>query len=268
MRAPLAWQTVAAAVGGRLVGGRIVYLESTGSTNDVARAFAVAGEPEGVAVVADAQTAGRGRAGKSPWLTPPFTSIAVSVLLRPRLEPAHLSRLALLAGVAAVDAVRETTGVPAAIKWPNDVMAGRRKLGGILVESGLTGGRVAFAVLGIGINGNVAAAALGPLPDAALPPTTLQDEAGGPISREALLAALLRQLDARYAALLDGAALREAYRARLGTLGQRVRVVGAGGPGGEVVEGVASDVGEDGALLVRLDSGEVRSFTYGDVSLR
>lgn len=249
------------------LGRRVVYLESTTSTNDVARDLGQAGEPEGVVVVADGQTAGRGRAGKAPWLTPPGTSIAVSVLLRPALAPEHLSRLALVAGVAAVDAVREATGVSAMLKWPNDVMVAERKLGGILVESRLRGSAVAFVVLGIGINGNVPAGALGPLPDAAVPATSLQDEAGAAVSREAVLVALLRHLDRRYAAIGDEkhvGGLREAYRARLSTLGRAVRIVGAAAP----VAGIAEDIAADGALVVRLPNGERRSFVYGEVTVR
>jgi BirA family biotin operon repressor/biotin-[acetyl-CoA-carboxylase] ligase len=260
----LDWRRVAGLVAGQTIGRRVVYLESTTSTNDVARDLGNAGEPEGAVVVADAQTAGRGRAGKTPWLTPPGTSIAVSVLLRPPLAPEHLAQLALAAGVAAVDAIREATGVAAALKWPNDVMAGDRKLGGILAESSLRGTAVAFVVLGIGINGNVPAAALGPLPDAAMPATSLQDETGDAVSREAVLAALLRHLEQQYAAIADAGALREAYRARLSTLGRTVRIVGAERP----VEGTAEDVAENGALVVRLASGARRVFAYGEVTVR
>jgi BirA family biotin operon repressor/biotin-[acetyl-CoA-carboxylase] ligase len=262
---PLIWRRVAQSVAGQTIGRALVYLESTGSTNDVARDLAAHGEPEGIAVVAEAQTAGRGRAGKSPWLTPPYTSIAVSVLLRPPLAAAALPHLAMLAGVAAVTATRRETGVPAALKWPNDVVVGGRKLGGILVESAMAGSQVGYAVLGIGLNGNFAAAELGTLPDAALPPATLQQEMGRPIAREALLTALLQELERGYSQIRAGAphAIWERYRGVLGTLGQPVRIVA-----GATVDGVAETITPEGALVVRLPSGARRTFAFGEVSVR
>jgi BirA family biotin operon repressor/biotin-[acetyl-CoA-carboxylase] ligase len=253
-------------VSGQVLGRRLVYRGTTGSTNDDARALAAAGEPEGTVVVADAQTGGRGRVGKSRWLTPPNTSIALSVLLRPPLLPRQLPVLAALCGVAAVEAIREVAGVPVALKWPNDVLAGERKAGGILVESSIAGGRVTSAVLGIGLNVNLPAAALGALPDAAVAPTTLLDEVGRAVEREALLIALLRALDARYALIRRGdlAAVWQAYRALLSTIGQYVRVLTSGG----AVDGIAEGVAPDGALRVRLGDGTVRAFPYGDVTVR
>ena len=121
----LDWALLSRALAGAPLGHAFHYLEETASTNDVARRLAAQGAPEGTVVVADSQTAGRGRAGKSPWLTPPRTSIAVSVLLRP--PPAFpapaLPRLGMAAGVAAAAAVREETGVATGLKWPNDVLA-------------------------------------------------------------------------------------------------------------------------------------------------
>jgi BirA family biotin operon repressor/biotin-[acetyl-CoA-carboxylase] ligase len=256
---------VAQAVAGQTIGRELVYLESTGSTNDVVRDLTAQGEAEGVAVFAEAQTAGRGRAGKSPWLTPPYTSVALSVLLRPPLDAAALPQLAMLAGVAAVAAVRREARVAAVLKWPNDVLAGQRKLGGILVESAMVGTRIGHAVLGIGLNGNFAAAELGSLPDAALPPTTLQDEAGGPVPREPLVVSLLQELEQGYDQLLAGEsrAVWERYRGFLSTLGQPVRIAA-----GTVVDGVAEAISPDGALVVRLPSGARRTFAFGEVSLR
>jgi BirA family biotin operon repressor/biotin-[acetyl-CoA-carboxylase] ligase len=255
---------------GRTVGRRVVYASSTGSTNDDAKRLAAAGEPEGTVLLADEQTAGRGRAGKARWVTPACTSIAASVILRPHLPPERLGALAMLAGLAAIDAVRRAGGVQASLKWPNDVLAGGRKLGGVLIESSLGGTRSAgaldFAVIGIGLNGNLPAAALGPLPDASLPATTLQDQAGRPVSREAVVIALLEALDDRYAALRARplAALVDDFRAALQTLGAPIRLTSPG----ETVDGVAEDVTDDGALVVRLDGGARRVFTYGEVTLR
>ncbi|HEV2126290.1 MAG TPA: biotin--[acetyl-CoA-carboxylase] ligase [Chloroflexota bacterium] len=262
----LDWETVAAAVEGQVIGRRLVYLETTGSTNDDVRELARRGEAEGLVVVADEQTAGRGRAGKSPWLTPPYSSIAVSILLRPVLAPGELPVLSMAAGVAVVEAIARATEVAATLKWPNDVLIGERKVGGILVESAISGTGVAHAVMGIGLNGNLALAALGPFPDAAVPPTSLQDAAGRPIARESVLIALLQCLEQQYATIRTGAlnAVWRAYRRALGTLGRPVRVSSTS----EVIEGIAEDVTPRGELVLRLLTGERRMLAHGEVSLR
>jgi BirA family transcriptional regulator, biotin operon repressor / biotin---[acetyl-CoA-carboxylase] ligase len=267
--APLDWRGLAAALRGEPLGHRLVYLDSTPSTNDAARDLAAAGAPDGTVVVADAQTAGRGRAGKSPWLTRPRTSLAVSVLLRPppAFAPAALPQLGMAAGVAARAAVREAAAVDAGLKWPNDVVAGGRKLGGILVESALSGREITYAVAGIGLNVNLPAAALGDFPDAALAPTTLLDLTGGAVSREALLLVLLRHLGRLVLALYrqQPAAVLGPYREAQTLVGQAVRVAGAGGA---PVDGVAEAVADDGALVLRLPGGDRRRFAYGEVTLR
>jgi len=266
MDQPLDWQRVAQAVARQTIGCHVEYRAVTGSTNDDARALAQGGAPEGVVVVADTQTRGRGRTGKSPWLTPPRTSIAVSIILHPR-QPEALARISMLAGVAAAEAITEVAGVPARLKWPNDVMIGERKVGGVLVESALAGSSVAFAIAGVGINGNLPAAALGPLPDAAVPPATLLDEVGHEVEREALLIRLLEHFDRLYRQLQVGeaAAVAQRYRVLLDTLGRRVRLLGVDAA---PVEGVAEAVDNDGTLVLRLDSGERRAFLYGEVSCR
>ncbi len=263
---PLDWRRVAAALAGARLGYDLVHLDSASSTNDVARRLAADGAPEVVVVAAETQTAGRGRAGKAPWLTPPGTSIAVSLLLRPPLPPAALPRLGMAAGVAATVAIRETAGVDAGLKWPNDVVVSEGKLGGILVESALSADAVDFAIVGIGLNVNLTAAALGPFLDGALPPATLLDMAGRSISREDLLIALLRQLDRLYDALRrgNGGEVWRRYRDALTILGRPVRLHGGGAP----VDGVAEEVSPDGALVLRLPSGARQVFAYGDVTLR
>ena len=264
-RRPLDWRAIETALRGRTIGRRIVYHASTGSTNDDAKALAASGEPQGTVVLAVEQTAGRGRAGKSRWITPAGTSVAVSVLLRPAMAPDRLGALAMIAGLAAVAAVRRGASVEAALKWPNDVLVGESKLGGILVESALGGAGVAYAVIGIGLNGNLRETDLGPLPNAAIAPATLLEAAGRPVSREGVIAALLAELDVRYAALPGGASeLVRDYRAALSTLGRSVVVSGAG----VSTEGIAEDVTEAGALVLRLADSSRREFAYGDVSVR
>ncbi|HEV2236376.1 MAG TPA: biotin--[acetyl-CoA-carboxylase] ligase, partial [Ktedonobacterales bacterium] len=160
----------------------------------------------------------------------------------------------------AIDAV---AGVPVAIKWPNDVLFEGRKLCGILIETG-TGAAGAYAVLGIGLNVN---GSLSDDAELAASATTLASAAGHPLAREVLALALLERLGARYTALSAGGAaaqatLRDAWRARLVTLGRAVRIT----QGDQVLAGMAEDVDAGGALLLRLPGGQRRTILWGDIS--
>ena len=238
---------------------------STGSTNAdlLARAIASPGAPEGQVLAAEEQTAGRGRLGRS-WSSVPGASLTFSVLLRPApVPPGRRGWLPLLAGVAVVSAVRAVAGVDAVLKWPNDVLAGERKLAGILAEQSPDGSAV---VIGIGLNVATPAGAL-PVSPAGLPATSLLAE-GAAVSRETLLLAILGQLEAWYLEFRadpdparDG--LLDAYRSLCATLGRPVRVEM---PAGRVVTGVASDVDLDGRLLITGSSGDsVALVSAGDV---
>lgn len=221
-------------------------VEETASTNaDVAERFR-AGEQEGLVLVAEHQTAGRGRLGRE-WVAPPRTSLTVSFLLVPGDTPAERwPWLPLLTGVAAAAAVRRVTGVEVELKWPNDVLADGQKLGGILLERVEHAGSAA-AVVGVGINCNQTPDEL-PVPEA----TSLSIVTGAPVNRAALLAALMEELAARYDQWRAGEDLRPAYLELCRTPGQEVRVVV---PGGEVV-GQAIDVDSSGRLVVRTEAGE------------
>jgi BirA family biotin operon repressor/biotin-[acetyl-CoA-carboxylase] ligase len=190
----------------------------------------------------------------------------------------------MAAGVAAAGAAGEVSGVATGLKWPNDVVAWRTspsrgaipasgtlgKLGGVLVESSLLGGAVAHAVVGIGLNVNLPAAVLGPFPDTALPPTSILDLTGRPASREGLLLYLLRDLGRLVGDLYAGREgdLLARYRELQTFLGHPVRLSGSGPLSGKTVEGIAEEITADGALLLRLPSGERRPFAYGEVTLR
>jgi BirA family biotin operon repressor/biotin-[acetyl-CoA-carboxylase] ligase len=224
----------------------VEVVEETTSTNaDVVERFR-SGAREGLVLVAEHQTAGRGRLGRT-WVTQPRSSLTVSFLLVPEGVPAdRWPWLPLLTGVAAAAAVRRVTGVEVDLKWPNDVLADGRKLGGILLERVESGGDAA-AVVGIGINCSQSAEEL-PVPEA----TSLALVTGAPVDRSALLAALVEELGARYDEWLAGADLRPAYLELCRTPGQEVRVAV---PGGEV-RGEAVDVDEGGRLVVRTQAGE------------
>jgi BirA family biotin operon repressor/biotin-[acetyl-CoA-carboxylase] ligase len=232
----------------------IQVVASTGSTNtDLLRA-AAAGAPEGTVLAAETQTAGRGRMGRR-WHAVPRAALTFSVLLRPAAVPAaHRGWVPLLTGVAAVSALHQEAAVDAALKWPNDVLAGRRKLAGILAEQ--AGDAI---VVGIGIN--VSAVPPGPLAATA---TCLQAECGAPVSRERLLVAVLGELERTYRAWTadpDGPGLRQHYQSRCDTIGRAVRVEL---PGGGELAGTAVEVDAHGRLVVR--TGDSRTaVSAGDV---
>jgi BirA family biotin operon repressor/biotin-[acetyl-CoA-carboxylase] ligase len=247
----------------------IIYLEQTGSTNDVAREMAAQGAPAGTIVVADEQTAGRGRLERR-WLAPPYTCLLCSILFRPGLPSSHLNRLTMLCSMAAADAIEQVASLPVALKWPNDLLvrskvAGPptpewRKLAGVLTEAVLTGDGSHCVVVGIGINVNVHCDAL---PDLALDATSILAETGRPVDREDLLADLLSLVERRHEKLQRGENPGKEWSERLVTLGQRVRVATAEG----LFEGVAEAVDEGGALLLRTADGSIERFLAGDVTL-
>jgi len=241
----------------------------TGSTNADLLAAARAGAAEGTVLVAEAQTAARGRMGRR-WASPPRAGLTFSALLRPDGVPgALLGWLPLLAGVATTAAVRAVAAVDPALKWPNDVLAGSAKLGGILAER--AGNAV---VVGIGINVWQSRADLPP--DAAATSLALEAAAGGlaagpgdPGPRERLLAELLAELSRWYLAWRDQASpgdadacgLRREYVRRCATLGRQVTVTL---PGGQAISGTATGVDRAGRLEVRTAAGLVQ-VSAGDV---
>jgi BirA family biotin operon repressor/biotin-[acetyl-CoA-carboxylase] ligase len=248
-----------------IFGDEMVMLPRVGSTNDVAKEMAVDGAPEGTVVVADEQTAGRGRLGRR-WLAPPGTCLLCSILFRPQLSPDQANRLTMLCAMAAADAIEQVSGLTMALKWPNDLVVESydarswRKLAGILTETGMTGKQLDFVVVGIGLNVNVPPDAL---PDLDPNATSILAQIGHEVSRASLLAALLEHIEARYERFRSGESPRDEWAERLATLGQRVKVV----TGDDVLTGVADSVDENGALLLRTDDGERRRLLVGDVTL-
>jgi BirA family transcriptional regulator, biotin operon repressor / biotin---[acetyl-CoA-carboxylase] ligase len=236
---------------------------STGSTNADLLARAEEGAAEGLVLVAEEQTAGRGRLGRS-WVSVPGASLTFSMLLRPAAVPQELRGwLPLLTGVAVVSAVRAVAGLPALLKWPNDVLVGDRKLAGILAEQSATGSAV---VIGVGVNVGTPADAL-PVSPAGLPATSLLVEGAAGITREAVLSAVLREVERLYLAFAAAAdahrsGLLAEYRGLCGTLGRIVRVEL---PGGRVLAGTASDIDATGRLLVSEAGSPVQPVSAGDV---
>lgn len=252
-----------------VIGRTLLRYERVGSTNDLVRERARAGRAEGLVVLAEEQTAGRGRMGRG-WSAPPGSSLLLSLLLRPAwMAPADAFTLTMLAGVALCEAVEQAAPAWAALKWPNDLMlAGGpgeplRKAAGILSELEIADERVAWAVIGMGVNVNWAPEGIVDGRDLRLVATSISAAAGRPVDRRALLRALLVRLDARYQALRRGRReeLFISWRDRLATLGQAVQVRL---PGGEL-QGIAEEVEYSGALRVRDAAGAVHTVLAGDV---
>ena len=233
------------------------------STNDHLRALAKAGAPHGTAVIADHQTVGHGRRGRS-FHSPEGMGIYMSVLLRPSCPPQALMHLTCAAAVAMCDAVQASAGFRPGIKWTNDLVFGSRKLGGILTELGFApDGTVDWAIIGIGIN---CCQQPGDFPE------EIRDMAGSlsmvtgkPVDRAAVAAAMLEALQVMDADLLTGKAdILQRYRAGCITLNRDVVLV----RGEEIRYGHALDIDSEGALLVRFDTGNVEAVNSGEISVR
>ena len=224
------------------------YYSRVGSTNDVAWAWADAGAAEGCFVVADAQTAGRGRAGRR-WFTPPARALALSLIVRPLPgEAAHLHRYAAWAALAMAEAL-EAWGITVQLKWPNDLLLAGRKIGGVLAETRWQGPRPQAAVVGVGVNVLRGSA---PPPDAVdYPAGDVESLTGRAPARPALVAAFWRRW-AWWRPRVGQPALMTAWEQRLAFRGQRVRVTL---PDGAVVQGVVQGLASDGGLVLHTPHG-------------
>lgn len=240
------------------IGWRIERHAVVESTNDLVRAAAQRGEPEGFVVTAEEQSAGRGRFGRK-WIVPRGTSLQISILLRPPLAPLATARVVRMAALALYDTLVNHLQLTPTLKWPNDVYLNGRKVAGILMESGIRGETLEYVILGIGLNVNYT---MRVYPELAPYATTLQDVVGHEVDRSALETALLNELNRQYQELMYGDDLLDKYRPRLGMLGKPIQVATAQG----VVRGIAQDVTDDGALALATDEGEKRVYA-GDVTV-
>jgi BirA family transcriptional regulator, biotin operon repressor / biotin---[acetyl-CoA-carboxylase] ligase len=241
---------------GLALGRNVRWCADTASTNDDALMAAKSGAPHGSLFGAEAQSRGRGRRG-SEWVSTPGEGLWFSLLLRPELRAELAPGLALCAGLAVRAAVAPRVSAPVLVKWPNDVLAGGKKLAGILVESQLAGAEIASVVVGIGINVEQAAFP-GSIAGLATSLRLLDAEQRG---RERLLADVLEAFESELSRIGAGGlpAVAAALRPHDALLGRRVRV-------GEV-EGTGAGIDAQGALLVRRDSGEVTAVVSGHVEL-
>ncbi len=250
----------------RFIAREIRHLLSTDSTNRVAQDLAEAGAPEGTTVIAEEQTHGRGRLGRS-WYSPPRTNIYASIILRPTIPLPQIPQLTLVGAVAAGRAISSVydgpPGTGPRIKWPNDILIGGRKVSGTLVEATSVGEILRYVVLGIGINVN--------LEEKDLPPelsgtaTSLLVACGHPVSRKDLAVRFFQALEACYTEFRQAgfSRLSGEYAGMSDLWGRQVRVSLSEGS----VEGVAEGLEDDGALRVRTPAGDTERILAGDVQL-
>ncbi len=235
------------------------------------------GSEEGVVVLTDSQTSGKGRQGRR-WIDVAGWNVLSSTILQP-LFPSYL--LIMVASLAVVATISDTCDIAATIKWPNDVLIGDRKVAGILIETSYdaTGHFVAILGIGVNVNGHISHLNTGFSTSSAISglvttATSLEEECGHSVSREAFIALLLRHLETPYLALQREASssnapgtlpisrlIRDQWRNQLSTLGRPVQVR----QGNKILSGVAEDVNDQGELLLRCHSDELVSITWGDV---
>ena len=246
----------------RVIGRDIRVFESTTSTNDVIEKLAHDGVKEGVVVLAESQTRGRGRLGRQ-WMSPAGKGLWFSVLLRPDLPPQATTQLTVASATALRRALAAETGLRPEIKWPNDILLSGKKVCGILTELSAEVDRVKYVILGIGVDVNLNTADFpAELRDSA---TSLKAELGKALSRAELAVEILRQLDADYAKIIAGefAAIADEWEEHCTTIGRQVTIRA----GDREVRGRAESLGEDGALLVRTEHGHLERVVGGDVTL-
>lgn len=239
----------------------IRFFDSIGSTNDEGLAWAEAGAEDGSLVMAEQQTKGRGRLGRS-WVTNPGAALAFTLVLRATpAEREHIGLFSPLAGLAVCLAL-QTMGLPAEIKWPNDVLLNRQKTCGILVESSWEGQSLGAVVVGVGIN--IAPSSIPPADRLQFPATCVEDQLGRPVQREKLLQEILAEFFT-WRGKMGTIDFFKAWEERLAFKGESVYLRNSGN---EVFSGILLGVGEHGDLRIHLPEGGVKLVSVGDVHLR
>jgi len=242
------------------IGREVIYYTTTDSTNLRAHDLGEAGAVEGTVVIADRQTAGKGRLGRS-WSSPPGVNLYASVLLRPPVLPYHASQLSFLSAVAVARAVEEVSGLAPHVKWPNDVLLGGRKIAGLLNEMSAETEVIHYVILGIGVNLNMQSEQFPA--DLRYPATSLALEKGEIISRTTFARTLLWHLDRLYDLYLEVGfpPILKAWEAYFDLMGRQVEVDYQS----RRVQGRVEGLDDDGALLLRLSDGQSEKVLAGDV---
>ncbi len=246
-----------------LIGRDIRVFQETTSTNDVADRLGRDGVKEGVVVLAETQTKGRGRLGRS-WVSLPGNGLWLSVLLRPPLPPQAATQLTIASATAVVRALRKSTGLQPEVKWPNDILIAGKKICGILTEMAAELESIKHVVLGVGLNVNFEAADFPA--DLRKIATSIRIETGRPFRRCEIAAALLGELEADYRRLLQGdfEKIADEWEAACSTIGHNIEIA----TGHRVISGRAESLDSEGALLLRTQHGRLERIIGGDVTLR
>jgi len=244
----------------RFLGHPLRYVPVTASTQPAVHLAAQEGAHEGLVVLTDEQTAGKGRLGRT-WQAPFGSSLLLSMLFRPNLHPQQGGRLTMCVGLGAAAAVEEMTGLSIQLKWPNDLLLQGKKLAGVLTETQLDGDSMTYAVVGLGLNVNLTRP---PDDELAATATSLSQALGRSVSRLALLQAILRHIEAHYDRLQAGHSPYAAWSQRMAFQGQQVQVTLPH----LVLTGAVTGANPDGALLIQDDQGALHAVWAGDVTLR
>ena len=243
-------------------GKKIVCYEQTDSTNNRAKDAGEQGAEHGALFIAEHQTAGKGRRGRT-WVSPSGNSIYMTLLLRPHIHPNQAPMLTLVMGLSVAEAISQTTNEKAEIKWPNDIVVNKKKICGILTEMSLEMHDINYVVVGVGINVNQRE-----YPDEVKETaTSLYMESGHRYKRSVIIAEVLKQFEKNYEMFMqtgDLSGLKEQYNACLINRGKMVKVLD---PNGEY-EAEAEGISENGELIVALPDGEKRHIFAGEVSVR
>ena len=252
--------TIADQIHTKWAGKTVHFARETDSTNLWIKRLAKEGAPEGTLALAEFQSAGRGRLGRS-WEVPEGTSVMMSILLRPKFEPQYAPTLTLVMGMAVAKAVKKL-GFDVSIKWPNDVVVSHKKICGILTEMGVRDGKIDYAVIGVGINVNIREFS----EEMADKATSLYLESGREFDRSQIPGLVMEAFEEYYekfAATCDLSGLKEEYESILANYNQPVRVLAK-----EPYEGVARGITDGGELLVEKTDGTIVAVSAGEVSVR
>jgi len=240
-----------------ILGREVLCYAETTSTNDIAIELAGKDAKEGTLVIADSQTKGRGRLDRK-WVASAGTSILATLILRPSIKPSQVNRIVFITTISIIHAIRNVANLHALIKWPNDIVINDKKAVGILAESKTEKNSLSFVVVGFGINVNIQK---GSFPEEIADiATSLSIESGHEVSRVYLLQEVLRQIESRYLRLNDNGFLDE-WKSLSATIGRQIQIEYPD----STRTGLATDIDENGALIVQLDTGEMKHIMNDDI---
>jgi len=246
------------------MGRNVIYLDSTDSTNTYAKKMAEELFKEGTVIIADEQTAGKGRLGKH-WVAARGKGIWMTIMLKPDILPSDAPKLTIAAALAVAKAISSCCRLDTSIKWPNDIVSGGKKLCGILTEMSAEADEIKYVIIGIGINANMGIEDFGP--EVSRTATSISIESGKTFSRKALTASVLYEFEELYKTFVQDGSIRhflDEYKSKSAVLGKEIRVISKK----EEITGLAVDISGEGHLLLNLADGSEREIMSGEVSVR